>query len=36
MGNEESSMTNHNYDIYGYRVLTVLPGSPAELAGIDS
>jgi hypothetical protein len=36
MGSEESSMADHNYDIFGYRVLTVLPGSPAELAGIDS
>jgi hypothetical protein len=35
MGNEESTMRN-DYDKYAYRVLTVLPGSPAEVAGIEA
>jgi len=35
MGNSESSQAG-NYDKFAYRVITVLPGSPAEEAGLEA
>ena len=36
MGNGESMSGNPSYDTYGYRIITIVPNSPADKAGIDA